>query len=344
MTLPTAPPFRGADEDWDKIPPSALSMAGMSFIIGYLSEDTTGKNITKAWVQEYLRNGIDVVFVYEFDPDQPLQGYGRGATDALKMCNWATEIGAPEGVALYVALDRDFPTSTYPQIDSYVASWSHVCHNWGYRSGAYGKFDLIRGILDHELADFGWQTYAWSQSQWDPRVAIRQTVNGTHVAGHQVDLDTATVLDFGQWRATGTSILTGGFMSLTDDLIQGWATGALKLSDGSDNLLTVRQQRADKFMADTRTALDTTIAQVQTNGSALSSIASDVAAIKQTLLTLGSGDGATGPESELLDRLDRIAAACEGLVAIAKEFPTGETPPPAASSASETPVQPDSQP
>lgn len=344
MALPTAPPFRGADEDWDKIPPSALVMAGMSFIIGYLSEDTTGKNLTKNWVQSYLRNGISVVFVYEYGEDQPLQGDGRGASDAVKMCNWATEIGAPENVALYVALDRDFPTSSYPVIDSYVSAWTHVCHHWGFRSGAYGKFDLIRGILDRGLCDFGWQTYAWSHDQWDPRVAIRQTVNGTHVAGHVVDLDTATLFDFGQWRATGTSLLTGGFMSLTDDLIQGWATGTPNLPDGTENYLTTRQIREDKFRTDTATALSSILAQTQSNGSRLSQIQSDVTAIKQTLLTLGTGDGATQPEAELLDRLDRIATACEALAAAAKESaPVGEALP-GTPNATQPAAQPDSQP
>ena len=59
---------------------------------------------------------------------------------------------------------------------------------------------MISHLFDAGLIGYGWQTYAWSDGQWDHRAQLRQYSNGHTIAGVGVDYDQSTAVDFGQWR------------------------------------------------------------------------------------------------------------------------------------------------
>src|SRR5262249_42156166 len=63
----------------------------------------------------------------------------------------------------------------------------------------YGGLEFIKRSFDQVKIRYGWQTYAWSHGQWDARAQLRQTLNGVHIAGFDVDLDEAHAADYGQW-------------------------------------------------------------------------------------------------------------------------------------------------
>jgi hypothetical protein len=71
------------------------------------------------------------------------------------------------------------------------------------RTAAYGGFYPIKRLFDAGKIAYGWQTFAWSGGQWDPRAQLRQVRNGVTIAGADCDIDEAQVQDFGQWGFAG---------------------------------------------------------------------------------------------------------------------------------------------
>lgn len=75
------------------------------------------------------------------------------------------------------------------------------------RTAAYGSYKVIKYLFDNRLISYGWQTYAWSYEQWEPRAHIRQYQNGVNLAGHEVDYNESMAADFGQWGTGETEML-----------------------------------------------------------------------------------------------------------------------------------------
>lgn len=196
----------GVDEDWQRLSPAQLLAGGRTFAIGYVSEDTTGKNITAAEVHAYLAAGVAVLLVYEYSTTAIAGGYARGVRDAGIAVAHARALGYPASCAIAFAVDQD--TSSNPSaVDGYCRGFTATVHANGWRSMVYGGYSTVRYALDHGIVDLGWQTYAWSgnPTAWDPRAAIRQVQNAVMIAGKQVDLDTAMVDDFGAWTGVAMS-------------------------------------------------------------------------------------------------------------------------------------------
>jgi hypothetical protein len=103
----------------------------------------------------------------------------------------------PRDRPIYFAVDFD---ADGPDIDLYFRGIGTILPSK--QRGAYGGKKTISYLFDHGLIDFGWQTYAWSNRQWDRRAQIQQ-YNNTHPL---YDRNRSTARDFGQWKImpTGT--------------------------------------------------------------------------------------------------------------------------------------------
>ena len=198
-----APPILGVDEAWDKMSPQELIGAGFHFVIGYLSPDRTGKNLTTDLVRSYLDAGLAVLPVWEWAPDAALGGYTVGVHDATMACNMLDAMQWPQDRSVYFAIDFDVRADQMPSVVQYMTAAREWCARRGYRADAYGGFAVIRELLGRGLITYGWQTYAWSGGQWVPGAVLHQTDNDTHVGFHVIDRDTAYVMDFGQWMPEG---------------------------------------------------------------------------------------------------------------------------------------------
>jgi len=204
-------PLTGIDEAWDKVAPADLVARGYHFVFGYVSQNTTGKNLTRQQILGYLAAGIDVALVYEYDPKAALGGGTQGRLDAQIAVSDALQLGAPPGTAIYFAVDFDVQESEIQRSLAYLVGASGVCHDHGLRSGVYGGKRIVDAtVVNVPAVEFLWQTYAWSGGLWSARAGVRQTRNGLAVAGHTVDSDTATIVDFGQWRHDGATPPSGG--------------------------------------------------------------------------------------------------------------------------------------
>lgn len=192
----------GIDEAWQRLSPAEVKAAGKTFVIGYVSEDTTGKNIARAEIDAYHAAGLDVLLVYEYKPKAYLDGAPRGRKDAGIAVDRAKALEYPSGCTIAFAIDAD--TSGNPSvIADYCRAFTEEVHSAGYRTMVYGGLSTIRYCMATKLADYFWQTYAWSNGIWENGVTIRQYQNGVKINNKDVDFDMAMVPEFGQWKASG---------------------------------------------------------------------------------------------------------------------------------------------
>jgi len=189
----------GVDFSWDRPSPQGLRDAGYTFAVRYLSDNTTGKNLTGPEASALIAAGLAVVVNWESGASDALEGKGRGASDAAEAVRQAAEVGAPVDRPIYFAVDFDATADQQPAIDAYfdgVASVIGVA-----RTGAYAGFGPLQRLFDAGKIAYGWQTYAWSGGRWDLRAQLRQVRNSVVIAGGECDLDEAWADDFGQWGA-----------------------------------------------------------------------------------------------------------------------------------------------
>jgi glycoside hydrolase-like protein len=160
----------------------ALQRAGITFVGRYLSLDPS-KNIHKAEYEQLRAHDIDVVLVWETTAQRALAGEYAGLEDARKAAAQCADCGMSDQQPIHFAVDFD---AVGPEIEEYFRGVHHVLRE---RAGAYAGYRAIKWLFDHELIGHGWQTYAWSAGQWDPRALTRQYSNGHQLAGVEVDYD-----------------------------------------------------------------------------------------------------------------------------------------------------------
>lgn len=176
----------------------ALREVGADFVCRYLSVPGEPKNLTPAEALAMSSHGIDLVVVFETAAERALTGFDSGAADARAAAQQAHAVGMPDDRPIYFAVDFDATPEQQPSIDSYFHGVGSVLGLA--RTGAYAGYWPISRLFDAGLIRWGWQTYAWSGGNWDPRVVIQQFSNDHRVGGIECDYDHALGQDFGQWR------------------------------------------------------------------------------------------------------------------------------------------------
>lgn len=220
------------DEDWSKADPVQLRAAGYTGVIGYVSEDTTGKNLTRAQVDAAHAAGLDVGLVYEYATVAAAQGANRGVRDAAIAVDQALALGAPAEVCLYAAVDFNPTPAQMPAVLAYLEAFQQYAAGAVYRAGAYGGYPTCQYLAQHGYTGLLWQTYAWSGGLWWPSAVLRQTLNHITVAGATVDRDEAESPDWGQWKAADMAFMDDPNAAALAWRVQGLVAGADTVQDG----------------------------------------------------------------------------------------------------------------
>lgn len=213
----------GIDQAWDRASPAQLREFGAAFVCRYLGEDTTGKNLTRAEADAYRAAGIAIVSNYEYAAGGALRGFRDGQRVARLAADQHLAVGGPADRPIYFSVDLDVVTGA--QMSAVGSYFGGIASVIGHRRvGAYGEYSVIKMLFDNALIAYGWQTYAWSSGNWDPRAQLRQVRNGIKVAGHTVDLNEAWAADYGQW---------GVVDNVDERLLRGW--NPTITADGGEN-------------------------------------------------------------------------------------------------------------
>lgn len=173
----------GIDYAWGGPPPvPALKHAGIQFVCRYFSLDPS-KNLHQAEYKHLRAVGVDVQVAWETTANRALAGEHAGREDAIQAEAQRAGCGMPVTQPIYMAIDFE---ATGPDVEAYFRGAHSIL---GSHTGAYGRYQVIKHLFDTGLIEHGWQTYAWSAGQWDPRARLRQYSNGHQLAGVSVDYD-----------------------------------------------------------------------------------------------------------------------------------------------------------
>lgn len=186
----------GVDYAWDRPGGKALAAAGKHFACRYASHDAK-KDISHAEAVDLAAHGIWTVLVFESTPGRALAGHNAGVADANTALKVATAAGMPKDRPIYFAVDFDANSNQQGAINAYLDGAASVLGRP--LVGVYGGYDVVRRTLDAGKAHWAWQTRAWSHGRWDTRAVMRQTASAT-IGGASCDLNTADVVDYGQWQ------------------------------------------------------------------------------------------------------------------------------------------------
>lgn len=198
----------GVDYAWGRPGATALLAANVTFAARYLSHDTSGKNLDAGEAASLSSHGLDLVTVWESTADRALSGRSGGVADARAAVDQLRAIGMPADMPIYFAADWDADSGDQVAINAYLDGTASVIGRG--RVGLYGGFWPIKRAFDAGKITYGWQTYAWSGGNWDPRAQLQQYSNDHVINGVGLDYDRAMKADFGQRRV-------GQTMALTDD-------------------------------------------------------------------------------------------------------------------------------
>jgi LysM repeat protein len=193
----------GLDYAWSHPDLTSAWNAGYRFMSRYLSWLPNGKVITVAEYQQLLAKGFEVSLNWEYAAKDQLGGAASGKLHAAEAVKQARALGYPAGKTIYFSADFDATEAQQAQINAYMTAAKAIVHAAGYRIGIYGGFYVVKRAFDAGVTDDGWQTYAWSGGQWDPRAHIRQDHNGITCGGASCDHNTRV----------GTTYLAGGHTS-----------------------------------------------------------------------------------------------------------------------------------
>jgi hypothetical protein len=189
---------------------AAWAEAGIGTVIRYLDRDgdagARGKEITDAELADFVAAGMRLGLVYEGHGNQVAKFTREsGLADATYAQKRAAELGAPDGVVLWFAVDFD---AIQAQLDSNVAPYFEGVNeaftttiegvDFAYEIGVYGSGLVHDYVRDAGLADWFWlcQSRGWGGPGTFKRVLAERKWHlfqhmNTTIGGVQVDPDEA---------------------------------------------------------------------------------------------------------------------------------------------------------
>lgn len=184
------------DYSFSRPDPTHIKSQGFEGVLRYLSPNA-GKNL-EAGERDALRAaGLAIGLVWEWYAARAKEGRAAGLADGNAALNQANALGFPQFLPIYFAVDFDATEADQGPINAYFGGVRDAMG--GRKVGVYAGFWPLKRLFDAQLVQYGWQTYAWSGGNWDPRAQLRQTLNGQW--GGQVDFDESTVADCGVWAS-----------------------------------------------------------------------------------------------------------------------------------------------
>lgn len=177
--------------------PAYIKSQGFEGVIRYLSPDPSSKKVLTVQERDALRAaGLAIGLVWESYAMRGKEGYEAGVQDGRAALSQASNLGFPDHLPVYFAIDWDATAEEQSNINEYFHGVRSV---FGSRKvGAYGGYYVIKRLFDVSKIDYGWQTYAWSDGLWDNRAQLRQILNDQW--NGQVDFDESTTGDWGGWQ------------------------------------------------------------------------------------------------------------------------------------------------
>lgn len=160
------------DYAWQRPSLTWLKDHGVHAVGRYIGQDTTGKNMIRAEVEKLNRAGIYVWTIFEFAAAQATGGARQADIDGELALQQTALLGQPDSAPVYFSVDFDLPdyapNSTNAReklgpVGDYFARLQRYFPL--HRIGGYGSYYLVNRLREAKLAEWYYQTVAWSGGQ-----------------------------------------------------------------------------------------------------------------------------------------------------------------------------------
>jgi LysM repeat protein len=168
-----------------------LTKNGVTHVGRYLpTTDWKGLSLVEAEVIKEA--GLNLISIYEKGSTKASYfTKEQGIADANHAYELAKSLNQPEGTAIYFTVDYDAQTKDFAGILNYFQGVKDTLQS--YKVGAYGKFETIVLLQTKKLADYFWQTYAWSNGQRAKNLHLFQYKNDTNAYGLTFGIDLVNI-------------------------------------------------------------------------------------------------------------------------------------------------------
>lgn len=196
--------FSGVDWSAGNLSGDEIADAGYQFGASYLSTDW--RQLEQSEVDSMRRRNVGIVIVGEYDKldtqgrqiSAMLGGRESGKIQAHYAANRRKALSLPDRQPIYATLDVPPGIVPWTLVEGYMRGWGEELGGKQF-AGGYGGYDFIDFLVENDLADYRWQTYAWSRGFIHPKTMLYQyDIYGNDVAGIDVDLNSAFVDNYGQ--------------------------------------------------------------------------------------------------------------------------------------------------
>jgi len=193
--------IEGVDYAWSRPNIGQLVEARKYFACRYGGPGSSGKQLDPAEARALSAAGVAIVANAEGAADGLLGGWSVGVSWASSAEAHFAACGMPPGRPIYLSVDFDVQSGQWPAVASALRGAASVLG--AHRVGVYGGRRAIELARRDGVAQWFWQTYAWSSGVWVLGNHIEQYRNLVELAGAILDLDRALASDFGQWMTGG---------------------------------------------------------------------------------------------------------------------------------------------
>lgn len=173
---------------------AAIHAAGYKGAVRYIGFPDRKKCTTAGELVDFTANGMGMALVHENTITDWRGGYDAGQSAAQRSRNHADAIGFPRNRPIYLAVDQDVVLAgEFDTMLNYLRGAGSVLGSG--LVGVYGEADAIDRARNAGVAQFFWQTAAWSKGR---RTAAHLFQNIGTVTVGSVTCDTNDVLQ-GDW-------------------------------------------------------------------------------------------------------------------------------------------------
>jgi hypothetical protein len=161
------------DFSWSKPTPAAVKAAGHVGVLGYVSHDRTGKNLSPPQARAYRAAGLVVGLILEDGSGRAKAGKTAGVADRKFAEEQARALGYPHGCVLLYAVDFD---ATGAEVLPYFRGVASAQSEYGW--GPYGSDKVIDAVAPLN-PDAAWQCEAWSGTRISSHAHLYQRIGHT---------------------------------------------------------------------------------------------------------------------------------------------------------------------